>query len=150
VTEPTPIRKHRRYTKRQKGVAVMTATLASVAAASAETGIPATNIRRWRDDPEMAEFGEKTRAEIADEMRALGVKVLAEIRTRLPEYEPRDLSILLGILTDKAQLLSGEATSRTESRDLTATLAEEERDALADEVDQWLRDRTPERADPAP
>src|SRR5438552_504521 len=146
MVEPTPIRKHR--SKRQRVAAVMTAEIASVTAAAAEAGVSERTVRRWKNDPEMAEYVNQTRAETADQMRALSLKVLAEICERLPQYEPRDLSILLGILTDKAQLLSGEATTRTETRDLTVALGTEERDALADEVDRWLRDRTPERTDP--
>lgn len=115
--------------------------LTSVAAASEATGIPATNIRRWRDDPEMAEYGEKTREEIAEEARALSVKVLAEIRGRLGEFDPKDLSVLWGILTDKAQLLSGGATNRTETRDLTARLDEAQAAQLMDDIDEWLAAR---------
>lgn len=121
----------RRYTRKDKISVVTKALISSPTAAAEETGVPRTNIRRWIDDPEMAEYGLKTREEIANEARALGVKVLAEIRDRLGEFEPRDLSILWGILTDKSQLLSGEATSRTESRDLTDTLDDHERETLS-------------------
>ena len=61
-----------------------------------------------------------------------------KIRSRIDEFEPRDLSVLWGILTDKAQLLSGAATSRTETRALTDSLADHEKEALADAIDEWL------------
>lgn len=122
---------NRRYTRKQKLSAVTLALVGNPTTAAEATGIPQTNIRRWKDDPEMAEYGLKTREEIAEEARALGVKVLAEIKDRLGEFEPRDLSILWGILTDKSQLLSGEATSRSEHRDLTDALNDHERDTLA-------------------
>src|SRR5438552_105688 len=111
MVEPTPIRKHR--SKRQRAAAVMTAEIASVAAAAAEAGVSERTVRRWKNDPEMDRGVTQTRGEEADEMRALSLKVLAEIRERLPQYDPRDLSILLGFLTDKAQLLAGEANRKS-------------------------------------
>ena len=62
------------------------------------------------------------------------------IRARLPEFEPRDLTILYGVVADKAQLLSGEPTQRTEHRDMTAALTDHEKDALADAIDAFLKD----------
>jgi transposase-like protein len=135
--------KHRRYTARQKASAVTMALISNASAAAEQTGIPERNIRRWQDDPEMAEYAAKTREEIAEEARALGVKVLAEIKDRLKEFDPKDLSILWGILTDKSQLLAGQATSRTETRDITATLDDHEQAALRHAIDEWLSQREP-------
>lgn len=129
---------HRRYTKRQK-LAVVTAAMASSVLAAAETaGVPESTARYWFDSPEFAELREKTREQRAEMMSALSVQVVSEIQRRLPEFEPRDLSVLMGILTDKAQLLGGAATSRAEHRDVTATLPDNEREALADAIEEWL------------
>ena len=122
----------RRYGTRTRVKSVTKALATSVAAASRATGIPEDNIRRWMNDPEMQEYAAKTREEIADESRALSVKVLGEIYRRLPDYEPRDLSVLYGILVDKGQLLSGQATARSETRDLTGTFDDEEWGKLKD------------------
>ena len=131
----------RRYTKRQKVAAIVAAELTTAKAAAKSTGIPETNIRRWRDDPEMAQYSAKTREEIAEDARALSARVLESIRERLGEFDPRDLSVLFGILTDKSQLLAGQPTERTETRDITATLPDHEKDALADAIDEWLKER---------
>ena len=64
----------RRYTRKQKVTAVTLALVSNAEAASEKTGVPRTNIRRWMDDPELAEYGLKTREEIANEARALGVE----------------------------------------------------------------------------
>ena len=132
----------RRYTKRQKVAAIVAAELTTAKAAAKSTGIPETNIRRWRDDPEMAQYSAKTREEIAEDARALSARVLESIRERLGEFDPRDLSVLFGILTDKSQLLAGQPTERTETRDITATLPDHEKDALADAIDEWLKERS--------
>jgi hypothetical protein len=61
---------------------------------------------------------------------------------RAGKLDPDQLLLAVGIATDKATLLSGGATSRTETRDLTAALNDHERDALADAIDSWLEGRT--------
>lgn len=133
---PTPINKHRRYTKRQKATTVIAAEMSTVAAAAEAHGIPRTTLIHWMDDPEMVELRQKTRDERAQAASAMSMLVLSEIKRRLPEFEPRDLSSLYGILTEKGQLLGGEATSRTENlRLITGGLADEERTKLRDFID---------------
>lgn len=118
------------YTKRQKMTAVIAAEMTSQVEAAANTGIPRTTIEYWMDQPEFVILRQKTREDLAAESQTLAHKVLGEIKRRLPEFEPRDLSVLYGILTDKAQLLSGAATSRVESKDITDELTDDERDVL--------------------
>jgi hypothetical protein len=115
---------NRRYTKRQKITAVVAAELTSGLAASQSTGISETNIRRWRDDPELAKYVDKTRDELADGTHMLAHRALEQIMLKLPDFEPRDLVTLFGVMVDKAQLLSGAATSRTENRDITGSLTD--------------------------
>src|SRR5258706_4079321 len=136
MTSPTPITKHRRYTKHQKASVVIAAEMSTVAAAAEGSGIPDTTIRYWMDLPEFVELRNKTREERATAAVTMSMIVLAEIRRRLPEFEPRDLSTLYGILTDKGQLLGGEATSRTENlRLITGGLADDVRTKLRDFID---------------
>lgn len=123
---------HRRYTKRQKATAVIAAEMASVAAASDATGIPRKTLAYWMDDPEFALLRQKTREDMAEEAATLAHKVLGEISRRLSEFEPRDMAILFGVLVDKGQLLSGQATSRHES--ITEGWADHERVALRDAI----------------
>lgn len=112
------------YTKRQKATAVIAAELTNPTAAAKATGIPHQTIRRWREDPEMREYVTKTRDVLAEEMQALAALAVATIVTdvRAGKFEPRDLVTLMGVATEKSLLLSGDATSRTETRDLTHTL----------------------------
>ncbi len=128
----------RRYTKRQKVTAVIAAEMSSNMAASAKLGVPETNIRRWRDDPELAKYVERTREELAEGAGLLAHRALEVISRRIDEFEPRDLTILFGVMVDKAQLLSGQPTARTESRDITADLDDHERATLRDAIDAFL------------
>ena len=133
--------KHRRYTKREKVTTVIAAEMSSVAAAAQSAGIPERTVGYWFDAPEFAELRAKTRADLADESKALAHKALGEIKRRIESFEPRDLTILFGVLVDKAQLLAGEATDRLETREIMADFADGEADAIA----AWLRDIARER-----
>ncbi len=138
-----------RYSKRQKATAVIAASLTSVAAAAEATGIPHQTIGRWRDDPEMREYVTKTRDALAEEMHALAALAVATIVTdvRAGRFEPRDLVTLMGVATEKSLLLSGDATSRTETRDLTGTISDPElRDAIREAERLVGTGRTPETA----
>lgn len=141
MTEPTPIRAHRRYTKRQKATAVIAAEMSSVAAAAEGLGIPETTLTYWFDAPEFAELRAKTREDLASETNSMAHLVLGEIRRRIGEFEPRDLSVLYGILTDKGQLLSGGATSRTEHRELVDEMDDHEREALRSILADAIREQ---------
>lgn len=134
----------RRYTKRQKVTAVLAADMTSQEAAAEATGIPRTTIRYWLADPALAELRHNAREGMAEEVLVvarLGWGKLAEMM-RDGKLDNDQLITTTGLATDKAQLLAGAATSRTETRDLTASLPDHERDALADAIDTWLAERT--------
>ena len=122
----------RRYSRKTKVSAVIAAEMSSVLAASESLKIPHMTLDYWFHHPEFVELRKKTREDTAEESAALTHKVLAQINAKLPDYEAKDLNILFGILVDKSQLLSGEATNRTESRDLTSGFDDHEREALAE------------------
>jgi hypothetical protein len=112
----------RRYPKREKALAVIASELTTSAEAERQTGIPHQTILRWRDDPELRVYVQKTRDEMAEEMRGLSALTLQHIRERIREFEPKELVTLLGVSTEKALLLAGDATTRSEIRDISGTL----------------------------
>jgi hypothetical protein len=130
----------RRYTKRQKMTAVIAAEASSLTEAAEAQGIPKQTLAYWRDSAEFGLLRTKTREDLAEESQALAHKVLSVIHGKLHEFEPRDLSVLYGILTDKAQLLSGHATARTETKTLADTLDDHERAVLRDVIDRAVSD----------
>lgn len=116
----------RRYTKGQKAEAVAVATMTNTKAAAETTGIPRKTIAYWLDDPEFANLRHETRDAVADEFWAaiqVGLKEVAN-GLRDPDAPLRDKSVALGILYDKHALLTGGATGRTESRDLTGSISD--------------------------
>jgi transposase-like protein len=141
----------RRYTKREKAAAVATATMTSTEAAAESTGIPESTIRYWMDKPEFAELRTKTRDQVADEFWStiqLGLKRLVEL---IPQTEDlQKVSVSLGILYDKHALLTGGATGRTESRDLTGSLADGDLISAVHEAESIASSRRAETADQEP
>jgi hypothetical protein len=112
--------------------------MTSAAAAARSTGIPERNITRWRDDPAMAEYVQKTRDALADDIRIAAAVAWDQLikRIRSGDIETRDLIVAAGVAVDKSQLLTGGATSRTEARDLTGTFSDERVAALIREADE--------------
>ena len=76
---------------------------------------------------------------MADEARVIQQLAAAEITRRLPEFDPRDLTILYGVMVDKAQLLSGQATERVET--LTSVLDDHEKAQLHDVLRRAIAER---------
>lgn len=118
---------------------MIAAEMSSTAATAAAMGIPERTVGYWMDSPEFADLRTKTRADMSHESAVLAHRTLEVIKDKLDQFEPRDLTILYGVLVDKAQLLSGEATSRTETRDLTTAFDDDEwaklKDVLREAVD---------------
>ncbi len=130
--------KRRRYTARTKITSVIAAEMTTNVAAAKAIGANESVVRYWMHDPAFAIYREKAREELGPEGIALAHKVLGEILRRLPEFEPRDLSTLYGILIDKAQLVTGEATSRTETKAITSGLTDHESAAMRKLLDEAL------------
>lgn len=127
----------RRYTKRQKMTATIAADMTSTEAAAEAMGIPRKTIAYWMDDPEFAELRHNARERMAEEtlsVARLAWGKLAE-RIRSGDIETRDLVMATGMATDKAQLLNGGATGRTETRDITGTISDAELSAAIREAE---------------
>lgn len=134
MVKPTPIR--RRYTRREKVTTVMAAEMTSVSEAARAKGYPRKTVEYWFDDPEFAVYRQKTREDIAPEAISLIHLALETIKRKLDQFEPRDLTVLVGVLTDKSQLLTGKATERTEQ--ITGGMDDHEREALRSVLDEAM------------
>ena len=139
---------HRRYTKREKLAAVMATEMSGVVAAEKATGIPESTIRYWLDRPEFAEFRAKTREELGQEIKLvshLAWKRIAE-SLRSGEMEPRDAIFAAEKATNLQLLMSGEATGRTEHRDLSSKFGDHENDVLSEVIRAELERRSNQSA----
>lgn len=131
----------RRYTLDEKAVAVVEAERTNVLAASESLGIPRKTLAYWYDDPEFASLRQKTRDELADGSIAMALLAQGELvrRIRAGTIGDQALVAAFGVGVDKAQLLAGMATSRTESRDITGTLADIDIAAAIHEAEHLAR-----------
>ena len=110
----------RRYTKQQKAEAVGIAVVEGVTAAERSTGIPKETIHYWTQREEFAQFRTTAREVVVDSLW-IGVQIGArELVAGLQGDAPlHHKAAAWQALTDRYLLLSGEATSRSEHRDIT-------------------------------
>lgn len=125
----------RRYTKAEKATVVIAAEMSTAAAASQASGVPESTVRYWLDNPKYAELRVKTREEAAAGFSVLVHMAQERLTALVPTMEPRDLTILLGVAAEKAQLFGGGPTSRTETRTLADDLDDDEKRRLRDWID---------------
>jgi hypothetical protein len=133
----------RRYTHDEKVAAVGIAAVEGVTEAERQTGIPKQTIDYWLDKPEFGHLLTKTQEDRALQFGVVAQLAIDRLVRLIPSMKPHDLIILAGVATDKAQLLSGAATSRTETRDLTDIFDDHEKAVLGDAI----RDELARRAD---
>lgn len=108
-------------TRATKLTAVLASDMTSTLAASQAMGIPESTLRHWRDDPDMARYRVKAREDLLPDIQVLAAVAMDKLieAVRAGKVDPRDLITAMGVALDKAQLLSGGATHRVESRDIT-------------------------------
>lgn len=127
-----------RYTRKKKVAAVMAAAASSTLAAAEAHGIPESTLRSWLDKPEFAKLRDQTREDLAEEMKGLAHLATARLAELIGQMKPGDLVLTATMGTNFGELLTGGATSRTESRDLTDNLDDHEREKLRDAIDRIL------------
>lgn len=133
---PGPSR--RRYSKAEKAQAVGQALATSTEAAAETLDVPESTIRYWVNHPEFADLRATTREQMADQLWATIQLAASEVAKGLrdPETPLRDKTVALGVLYDKHALLTGAATTRSESRDITGTLSDTDLIAAVREADR--------------
>jgi hypothetical protein len=117
-----------KYGDEARATAITLAQAKGTKTASAETGIPERTIGDWLSDPRYAELRAKTRDDIAEQSKVIAQLAGGEIASRIRAGGFKDTALVMafGVAIDKLQLLSGEATARTEVRDLGRELSDEE------------------------
>lgn len=134
-------RRHRRYTRSQKTDLVAQVERTSLTATAEATGVPLTTLKYWYDHPDFAEVRTKTKDELAQGSIVMAVIAQGELIRRIRSGKISDQALVAayGVGVDKAQLLSGDATARMETRDLTGTLADSDIRAAIREAEAIAR-----------
>ena len=121
--------------------AVGLALVAGVPDAAKAMGVSERNIRRWKQDPEMAELVQRTKEAVTEEWWGViqkGVRRVADLLDAAEDVQK--VATATAIVTDKMLLIRGEATSRTESTLLQGRSDHEQR-LLADIINRELEGR---------
>ena len=110
----------RRYDQKTRAEAVGIAAVEGVTRAEEATGIPKETIHYWTQKPEFAQFRTTARAVVLDSLW-VGVQVGAEaLVAGLSGDAPlHHKAAAWAAITDRFLLLSGEATARSEHRDIS-------------------------------
>lgn len=132
-------RRHYSDEARAAALAVLEANDRNVKRTARETGVPASTLKRWRDDPEMAggaDLRAEKRAEAADVYASIRDKATALLDKALDLIPATSLALdtkLLvavstvgGTATDKAQLLAGKPTEHVKQK-VEVTVRREDR-----------------------
>jgi hypothetical protein len=127
----------RRYTARQRAKAAGIGAVEGVTEAERQTGIPKETIQYWLTKPEFAQLRTTARETVVDQFW-VGIQVgLEQVVAGFKGDAPlKDKASALGTLYDRHALLTGGATGRTESRDLTGTISDSELSAAIREAEQ--------------
>lgn len=105
-----------------------------VPAAAEATGIPERTIREWTDDPEFAELRQRTKEAAAEEWWGIVQEAFRRTSQLLGQTEdPVKAATAGAIVFDKMALSLGEATARTETKDVSVD--------IPDQIKRELRDR---------
>lgn len=124
--------RRRVYSDREKAeyLAILAANGGDVSRTAAMTGVPAKTLYRWRDGntitPEILNIENEKRSNIYDLITDEMYEVLGLAKERRKDGDYRALMTAFGILFDKRQLLTGEATGN-----LNVTVRYEDGDDVA-------------------
>ena len=105
--------------------------------AARKMGIAESTLRGWRDKPEYAQLRAETKDAVAEDIWA-GFQVgLHRIVELIPtEKDLKAVAVATGVLFDKHALLTGGATNRSESRDITGSISDGELSAAIREAER--------------
>jgi len=133
VSEP-----RRSYTRRQKAALVGQSEVNGVRRTARAAGVPVSTLESWRTGP-FAQLRTQKREEVAADVWAVFQAGVRRIEALLPNTEDMGkVAIATGILYDKFALMSGEPTSRSETKALTDGLNDHEKEALRAVLDDVL------------
>ena len=140
----------RRYPNARKAAAVILAEQTSVTAAAEAMEIPATTLDYWMRQPQFVAIRERAHEDMADENIVAARYGLGILVQRMPDMESKDLIDAVELAARNAALLSGGATSRTETRTVTDGLNDHEAAALRELLHSAIEEAAAVIADGAP
>jgi hypothetical protein len=137
------VAERRQYTKRQRAEVVGNAEAIGIRPAARKAHVPESTVRRWRESPELAQMRAEKREVVAADVWAafqMGVRRVMELLPITDDLQK--VATAAGIIYDKYALISGGATSRSESRDLPMDFDDHEAKLMRDVLDMAKAEET--------
>ena len=129
----------RRYSKLRVAELVGQAEVEGLRPTARKHHIPPSTLQRWRNRPEMARLRTEKHEEVAADVFAVFQKGVRRVEELIPQTDDlTKVATATGILYDKFALMSGHATQRMETADVTAKLSDHETAALEDALEGLL------------
>ena len=98
--------------------------------------IAPSTLQRWRDDPTMAQLRAEKREDVAADVWAAFQAGVRRVLELIPQTDDlQKVATATGIIYDKYALISGQATSRSETTSITEGLSENRKRELRDYLD---------------
>lgn len=102
-----------------------------------KAGVPVSTLEHWRQHGEMAQLRTQKREDVAADVWAVFQAGVRRIQELLPITEDMGkVAVATGIIYDKYALMSGQATTRSETKALTEGLQDHEKEALRRLLDE--------------
>lgn len=126
----------RSYTRREKAALVGESEVNGVRRTARNAGVPVSTLESWRTG-QFAQLRTEKREEVAADVWAVFQAGVRRIEELLPVTEDMGkVAVAAGILYDKYALMSGQATTRSETKALTDGLQDHEKEALRRILDE--------------
>jgi transposase-like protein len=149
-----PVDDPRRGSRQRKGpttkdrlVAVVASEMYGVSEVARAIGTTNTKLRRWRSEEELLPYLLAARSQIIGQVTEVSEKAWAETLKRVisapGDIPTRDLLAIASEATNKMQLMSGQATSRSETRDVTDGIDDAEMQVIVDAARRHLERHGP-------
>ena len=102
----------------ERGIQALAEHGGNAAAASRQTGIPATTLRGWKTQfvDEFVEVRREKRTDFIDEVWAAAKEAVKQAKDKLKEATAKEAAIIAGIFIDKALVMGGEPDTISETR----------------------------------
>ena len=131
---------NRVYSEAERAEAVALSYTLPVKAAAKQLGIPWRNLYEWRRSPSPVVAGaiEASRADVARSLWQVVEAGSQEALRRIRDKNTRagELAQLLKVAAEQHALLTGGVTARSETRDTTETMTDEQRRIMYDWLDE--------------
>jgi len=104
---------------RVNALAVLTANAGNIRKTAETLGIPRTTLKHWSRGtrhPEAIPAAVIVKANLADQLEALAVKLIGVASQKADQLNAKDAVIAAAVAVDKMRLLRGEATAAVETR----------------------------------